>query len=106
MLCVLALQGGWSGQFGVSKRRLLANPYSRYAYLASLLEAPAGHWIHSQWGPNDSGGPSNPSFGHVVERAWPSIFDCGDPRIAELCPHGEADPEKCHCFDGDEEIVV
>ncbi|BGP57506.1 hypothetical protein JCM8202v2_005150 [Rhodotorula sphaerocarpa] len=64
--------GGWSAQFAVSKQRILANPYERYAHLSGLIEAPEGHWIHNDWGPNDSGGPSNPIFGHAVERAGPN----------------------------------
>ncbi|GAA5873382.1 hypothetical protein JCM3774_000767 [Rhodotorula dairenensis] len=92
--------GGWSAQFAVTKRRILANPYERYAYVSELLEAPAGHWIHDQWGPNDSGGPSNPAFGHAVERAWPFIFGCTDARLVETCPDEESDPTKCQCLDG------
>ncbi|GAA5987778.1 hypothetical protein JCM10908_007211 [Rhodotorula pacifica] len=90
---------GWSAQFAVSKRRILGNPYERYAYVSELLEAPADHWIHDQWGPNDSGGPSNPAFGHAVERSWPFIFGCADAKLVETCPDEESDPDKCHCFD-------
>lgn len=42
----LDTQMAWSGQFVVSKRRILANDYHRYDALAQLLEAPSGHWIH------------------------------------------------------------
>ncbi|GAA5958501.1 hypothetical protein JCM8115_002485 [Rhodotorula mucilaginosa] len=91
--------GAWSGQFAVSKCRIIANPYEHYAYLSELLEAPEGHWVHEGWGPNNSGGPSNPIFGHAVERSWPSIFDCAESRIQEECPDGEGSPAKCHCFD-------
>lgn len=91
--------GAWSGQFAVSKCRILANPYEHYAYLSELLEAPEGHWVHDGWGPNDSGGPSNPIFGHSVERSWPIIFDCAESRIQEECLNGEGSPAKCHCFD-------
>ncbi|GAA5973802.1 hypothetical protein JCM11641_003165 [Rhodosporidiobolus odoratus] len=89
----------WSAQFAVSKRRILANPYSRYAYINELLEAPRGHWIHDMWGPNESGGPSNPAVGHSVERAWPVIFGCSDPTLADLCPDEVAEKEKCQCLD-------
>jgi hypothetical protein len=34
-----------SGQFAVSKCRIIANPYEHYAYLSELLEAPEGHWV-------------------------------------------------------------
>ncbi|EGU13588.1 Proteophosphoglycan ppg4 [Rhodotorula toruloides ATCC 204091] len=89
----------WSAQFAVSKRRILANPYARYSSLSSLLEAPSSHWIHNLWGPNDSGGPSNPAFGHSVERAWPVIFGCWDPQLAAECPDEVAEKEKCQCLD-------
>ncbi|BGP08616.1 hypothetical protein JCM10049v2_004463 [Rhodotorula toruloides] len=89
----------WSAQFAVSKRRILANPYARYSSLSSLLEAPLSHWIHNLWGPNDSGGPSNPAFGHSVERAWPVIFGCWDPKLAAECPDEVAEKEKCQCLD-------
>lgn len=96
---IVASQGAWSGQFAVSKCRIIANPYEHYAYLSELLEAPEGHWVHEGWGPNNSGGPSNPIFGHAVERSWPSIFDCAESRIQEECPDGEGSPAKGHCFD-------
>lgn len=92
-------QMAWSAQFAVSKRRILANPYARYSSLSSLLEAPLSHWIHNLWGPNDSGGPSNPAFGHSVERAWPVIFGCWDPKLAAECPDEVAEKEKCQCLD-------
>lgn len=92
-------QMAWSAQFAVSKRRILANPYARYSSLSSLLEAPSSHWIHNHWGPNDSGGPSNPAFGHSVERAWPVIFGCWDPKLAAECPDEVAVKEKCQCLD-------
>ncbi|BGP40618.1 hypothetical protein JCM10450v2_004613 [Rhodotorula kratochvilovae] len=89
----------WSAQMAVSKRRILAQPYARYAHISALLEAPAGHWIHAQWGPNESGGPSNPAFGHSVERAWPVVFGCKDGAMAERCPDEEYRRELCQCLD-------
>ncbi|KAK4057314.1 hypothetical protein OIO90_001811 [Microbotryomycetes sp. JL221] len=89
----------WSAQFVVSKRRILANAYHRYAAVADLLAAPEGHWIHDMWGANDSHGPSNPAFGHHVERAWPFIMGCTDPTIADQCGDADMDREKCQCFD-------
>ncbi|BGP25144.1 proteophosphoglycan ppg4 [Rhodotorula toruloides] len=89
----------WSAQFAVSKRRILANPYARYSSLSTLLEAPSSHWIHNLWGPNDSGGPSNPAFGHSVERSWPVIFGCWDPKLASECPDEVAEKGKCQCLD-------
>ncbi|CEQ41311.1 SPOSA6832_03003, partial [Sporobolomyces salmonicolor] len=92
-------QIAWSAQFAVSKHRILANSYERYAHLDELMEAPVGHWIHDMWGPNESGGPSNPAVGHSVERAWPTIFGCWDPRIADECPDDVAERDKCQCLD-------
>ncbi|GAA5952939.1 hypothetical protein JCM3765_003012 [Sporobolomyces pararoseus] len=89
----------WSAQFLVSRARILANPYHKYAYVDELMCAPEGHWIHNMWGPNESGGPSNPAFGHSVERAWPAIFDCWDPKIAKECTDEVMDREKCTCID-------
>ncbi|GAA5841151.1 hypothetical protein JCM11251_003222 [Rhodosporidiobolus azoricus] len=89
----------WSAQMVVSKRRILANPYIKYAKVDELIEAPEGHWVHNMWGPNESGGPSNPAFGHSVERAWPMIFNCWDARLAKECPDEVAVKEKCQCLD-------
>ncbi|GAA5987139.1 hypothetical protein JCM5350_003858 [Sporobolomyces pararoseus] len=76
----------WSAQFIASRRRIMANDYSSYRELDDMIEAPADHWLHQLWGPDNSGGPSNPTFGHSVERSWPIIFDCSDPRqIAREC---------------------
>lgn len=83
----------------VSKRRILAQPYARYASISALMEAPQGHWIHDQWGPNESGGPSNPALGHSLERAWPVIFSCRDVALADGCPDDEYRRDKCQCLD-------
>ncbi|GAA6062677.1 hypothetical protein JCM10212_002500 [Sporobolomyces blumeae] len=89
----------WSGQFVVSKRRILANSYDKYAYVDGLMSAPLGHWIHDMWGPNESGGPSNPAFGHSVERAWPAVFACADAKYAKECPDDVANKVACTCLD-------
>lgn len=36
----------WSAQFVVSRNRILANSYDKYAYVDELMSAPKGHWIH------------------------------------------------------------
>lgn len=55
------------------------------------------------WGPNDSGTPSNPAVGHSLERAWPFIFGCNVPEIAESCPdekpEGGWTKAGCQCLD-------
>jgi hypothetical protein len=108
----------WSGQFVVSKSRILANPYETYQQIDDMIEAPADHWlhnvsclssltgfrskaysadIHQLWGPDGSGGPSNPTFGHVLERSWPTIFDCMDPNEIEESCFGETVGFGSHC---------
>ncbi|KDE06752.1 hypothetical protein MVLG_02948 [Microbotryum lychnidis-dioicae p1A1 Lamole] len=89
----------WSAQFAVSRRRIMANEYARYAHVSSLLEARDGHWIHDLWGANDSGGPSNPAIGHHLERSWPIVFGCTDPMIADQCPDDVHQKDKCQCLD-------
>ncbi|GAA5953688.1 hypothetical protein JCM3765_006938 [Sporobolomyces pararoseus] len=81
----------WSAQFLTSRRRIMANSYASYRELDDMIEAPADHYLHHLWGPDNSGGPSNPTFGHSVERSWPIIFDCSDAReIAVECFDSDA----------------
>ncbi|GAA5930894.1 hypothetical protein JCM3775_000745 [Rhodotorula graminis] len=89
----------WSAQMAVSKRRILAQPYKRYSAISTLMEAPEGHWIHDQWGPNESGGPSNPVLGHSLERAWPVIMGCRDVKLVDQCPDEEFRRDLCQCLD-------
>lgn len=42
---------------------------------------------------------SNPAFGHALERSWPLLLHCDDPRIAETCRDVAWEPEKCQCFE-------
>ncbi|SCV69769.1 BQ2448_1163 [Microbotryum intermedium] len=93
------VQSAWSAQFAVSRRRIMANTYTRYAHLSSLMEAPEGHWVHDMWGPDNSGGPSNPALGHHLERSWPIVFGCTDPTIADECPDDVHEKDKCQCLD-------
>jgi len=37
----------WSGQFVVSRRRILGNRYETYRELDEMIEAPEGHWLHN-----------------------------------------------------------
>ena len=96
---MLLSQAAWSAQMAVSKRRILAQPYKRYSAISTLMEAPEGHWIHDQWGPNESGGPSNPALGHSLERAWPVVFGCRDVKLADQCPDDEFRRDLCQCLD-------
>ncbi|GAA5969071.1 hypothetical protein JCM11641_007458 [Rhodosporidiobolus odoratus] len=92
----------WAAQFVVSRKRIVGNPVKKYERLLELLQAPGEHWlynegVHFQW--HGEMGPSNPFLGHALERAWPVIFNCTDPKIVDNCPDDLYDSEKCQCFD-------
>lgn len=42
-------------------------------------------------------GPSNPYFGHAMERAWPTIFGCTDPSISDTCGGENYNITGCQC---------
>lgn len=71
-----------TGQFIVSRERILSRSRRIYRYLEELISAPVGHWIHNETEPamarNDfkTGTPANPLFGHTLERMWATIFGC------------------------------
>ncbi|KAK9894747.1 hypothetical protein P389DRAFT_173903 [Cystobasidium minutum MCA 4210] len=102
-LCPPTLQlGAYSSQFVVSKERILANPYHKYQGLADILESDASHWIHQEgtwWKYHGEPGPSNPYFGHAMERAWPTIFGCSNPDISDTCAGENYNITGCQCFD-------
>ena len=81
----------FNGHFIVSRKRILARPRRTYQYLQALVDAPEDHWIHSEpepaWFEKDNGKsiPSNPKFGHTLERLWHTIFDCDDPAEVVDC---------------------
>ncbi|GAA93548.1 uncharacterized protein L969DRAFT_104572 [Mixia osmundae IAM 14324] len=96
----------WKAQFIVSRRRIASRPLRHYKQLEELVNAPHSHpfifddppppdW--SYWGGPIS--PSNPLFGHALERSWPAIFNCSDATIASQCNDKSADPELCQCHD-------
>lgn len=72
-----------NGQFIVSRQRILSRSRHLYQYLAELIQAPLGHWIHDETEPAlakanfKTGAPANPLFGHTLERMWATIFGCG-----------------------------
>ena len=98
----------FNGHFIVSRKRILARPRNIYEHLQAFVDAPADHWIHSepepQWFERDKGPsvPSNPKFGHTLERLWHTIFTCDDPEqvidcdIEGMRPEG---PGGCSCKD-------
>ena len=81
----------FNGHFIVSRKRILARPREIYHYLQTLVDAPADHWIHSEpepeWFEKDKGKsvPSNPKFGHTLERLWHTVFNCDDPEKVVDC---------------------
>ena len=81
----------FNGNLILSRRRILDSSRGMYQYLQSLVDAPADHWIHSEpepkWFEKDKGKsvPSNPKFGHTLERLWHTIFNCDDPEQVVDC---------------------
>lgn len=98
----------FNGHFIVSRNRILARPRGIYEHLQSLVDAPADHWIHSEpepkWFEKDKGKsiPSNPKFGHTLERLWHTIFGCDDPeKVVDCDMKGmrTEGPGGCSCTD-------
>ncbi|KAJ3191575.1 hypothetical protein HK101_007589 [Irineochytrium annulatum] len=88
-----------NGQFLVSAKRIRENPKRVYQYLLDVITADSGHFVHelrADWLPD--AGPSNPLFGHIIERSWAVIFDCADLSIEESCPWN-GDGSNCQCRD-------
>ncbi|GAA5861195.1 hypothetical protein JCM8547_008515 [Rhodosporidiobolus lusitaniae] len=102
MFCPPTLQlSTWAAQFAVSRDRILANSPKKYARLLELLQAPAEHWLytegaHFNW--HGTMSRANPYLGHALERSWPVIFNCTDPKLADRCPDDRYD-NTCQCFD-------
>lgn len=64
-----------------------------------IKECVLNRYLNQIRGPNSSGGMSNPAAGHSLERAWPIIFSCSDPKMADECGDDVFDKEKCQCLD-------
>lgn len=98
----------FNGHFIVSRKRILDRSREIYQYLQALVDAPEDHWIHSEpepkWFEKDNGKsiPSNPKFGHTLERLWHTIFNCDDPeKVADCDMNGmkSEGPGGCSCRD-------
>lgn len=80
-----------NGHFIVLKRRIVAPPRWTYEYLKELVDAPEDHWRHAEpepkWFETEKGKsvPSNPKFGHTIERLWHVLFSCSDPADMADC---------------------
>ena len=98
----------FNGHFIVSGKRILSRPRKLFEYLESLVNADADHWIHretpmrffaNRFGKST---PSNPLFGHTLERLWHVIFNCADINNVEGCDVREEETEGsggCYCMD-------
>ena len=98
----------FNGHFIVSKTRILQRPRRFYEYVESLVNAGPHHWVHRErpmrffakrFGHST---PSNPLFGHTLERLWHVIFGCADTNQVEGCDVQEGRAEGsggCHCMD-------
>ncbi|GAA6052616.1 hypothetical protein JCM3770_006404 [Rhodotorula araucariae] len=91
----------WAGQFAVSRATLLKNGFGVYEQLRQMIEAPDDDPIHRQYNPSGPSTQSNPAFGHALERAWPLLLHCDNPRIAHTCRDEAWEPEACQCFEQD-----
>ncbi|KAJ3192356.1 hypothetical protein HK101_006699 [Irineochytrium annulatum] len=86
-----------NGQFLVSASRIRKHPKSYYKYLLDLITSDMTHFIHDNasldWIRDE---PSNPVFGHVMERSWSFVFGCADLAMIERCTwdHGN---NMCQC---------
>lgn len=98
----------FNGHFIVSRKRILARPRGIYQYLQALVNAPEDNWIHSEpeprWFEKKIGKsiPSNPKFGHTLERLWHTIFTCDDPAKVVDCDTKSMKaegPGGCSCRD-------
>lgn len=114
MAAPLAWYVGWITQprHGSLWPVLLLGPWTqsmsleRYLYAKELLELPADHPIHEaeegDWGgpfPAWKSDPTNPLFGHVMERAWSVIFNCHSMRLAEQTDCEEPGMVGSQCLD-------
>ena len=98
----------FNGHFIVSRKRILARSRGIYQYLQALVDAPEDHWIHSEpepkWFEKEKGKsiPSNPKFGHTLERLWHTIFTCDEPaKVVDCDMKGmkAEGPGGCSCRD-------
>ena len=100
----------WS-QFIVSRARIQSRPVEAFKWLETMIGAPADHWVHDETQPDFikqgymPGGstPSNPLFGHTLERSWPMIFSCSFPERVKEEGLGIVDDHRIQCFDWEAE---
>ncbi|KAJ3185936.1 hypothetical protein HDU85_000850 [Gaertneriomyces sp. JEL0708] len=87
----------YTGQFIVSRERVRHRSRSLYRYILDLLQADEQHWIHQEspkWFGKST--PSNPFFGHYVERSYHAMFGCMN---VEMLHEGCYKGKLCGCYD-------
>ena len=95
----------FNGQFIVSRKRILGREKRTYAFLKELVDAPKGHWIHDEKQPEwvdavrGRSKPSDPKFGHTLERMWHTLWWCERWEDVVDCEEGDGGEGGCSCRD-------
>jgi hypothetical protein len=110
-MCPKEIALSYLGAMLVSAKRIRQRPVKVYEHLKAVLESDMDHWIHTDsredWAFRDD--PSEPYFGHSIERSYMVLWGCHDVAIVRRCGGWEGlagrrsleDPEwKCQCLDG------
>ena len=109
-MCPKHITLSYLGQMLVSAKRIQSRPRKIYQHLRAVLESDMQHFIHDDprqdWAFADD--PTEPYFGHTLERSWMLLWGCEDVRILKTCAgwgalgsrrlDGDAD-NKCQCLD-------
>ena len=109
-MCPKHITSSYLGQMLVSARRIHSRPRQIYQHLRAVLESDMEHFIHDDprqdWAFADD--PSEPYFGHTLERSWMLLWGCEDVRILHTCAgwnalgsrrmEGDAN-DNCQCLD-------
>ncbi|KAJ3075964.1 hypothetical protein HDU98_006275 [Podochytrium sp. JEL0797] len=86
------------GQFVVSRPTTHKTPQRVFKHLQDMLAAPLGHVLHDEKhgffkGPST---PSNPIFGHTMERAVGLLFHCWQISVvSDICDDDSIKPCQC-----------
>jgi hypothetical protein len=110
-MCPKHITLSYLGQMIVSAERIRSRPRQIYKHLRAVLESDMEHFIHDdprqEWAFADD--PSEPYFGHTLERSWMVLWGCEDTKILNGCGgweglgrrRGVDEPyDKCQCLDG------
>jgi hypothetical protein len=109
-MCPKRITLSYLGQLVVSADRIRSRPRGIYEHIRAVLESDMKHFIHED--PRQerafADAPSEPYFGHTLERSWMLLFSCEDVRILDGCAgwdalgrrRQEGDPDnRCQCLD-------